>query len=730
MRFAVLLFVFLLFIPSTLALVDVTYNFNKQAVEVSAYNCLDSGCNTVAPFSGSFPNGQSTTNGQIKIRYPSTLASQFGYSVYYVSSGQIPVEGWATWNSLGDPALFQTSYNTNFQQVQNCKSTIDNFQIINAGQPNIPIVINSQARLDAATHAAFFLTQNEVGFVPSQYRNTYYSADTRITLTIRDANNNIVNQQVQNLVLFADETRQVQFTFTPTTAGSYTATISTDVTDDQCAAATQQSSSKAFQVQNSTPINQCYTLLNNLALNNAFPRIGEASVTTFAKLSNHADNAGSLHAVPTTVRYLVRSPTRTVLDTTVDLAANPTTTDPVTGLFSWTPTETGQHTVTVTGTANSPLCQGISNPSETETLNVAVSNQPTFNVRFQISDSISGNSIPNVTVRFGTVSTTTDATGQAMFTNVTPGVYDYILSNAQYNTRSGSVTVINSDTTLLLTMDRLGTPGLHNILFILTDAITHVPVPNAQVVAGSSAFSNANGHALIQGLPDGTYPFTAQHAGYQSVVGTVTLSGADQTINVSMLPLGNGRFTATVIVEDATNHRPIQGASVAVDGLSGTTDTTGTARLSGLAPGVYGAFASKQGFKTATTTTQVVDRDIALTFSLQPLQEEEPQVGIFVSSIRIPDAFEARPSMPVEFVINFENNGEVLIEDMHAMIVSLELGLRAAVGPLDLAKNQRITKRFILELPASTTPGTYPVRITLSKDKEKRVVYRDVEVIR
>ncbi len=730
MRFAVLLLVFLLLIPSTLALVDVTYKFNKQAVEVSAYNCLDTGCTTVTPFSGSFPNGQSTTNGQLKIRYPSTLASQFGYAVYYVSQGQIPIEGWATWSSLGDPGLFQTSYNSNFQQVQNCKSTIDNFQVINAGQPNVPIVINTQARLDASTHAAFFLTQNEVGFVPPQYRNTYYSADTRVTLTIRDANNNIVNQQVQNLVLFADETRQVQFTFTPTTAGSYTATISTDVTDDQCVTATQQSSTKAFQIQNSTPVNQCYTLLNNLALSNPFPRVGEASVTTFTKLSNHADNAGTLHAVPTTVRYLVRSPTRTLLDTTIDLASNPTTTDSVTNSFSWTPTESGQHTVTVTGTANSPLCQGLPNPSETETLNVAVSNQPTFNVRFQISDSRNGSAIPNVTVRFGTVSTTTDGTGQAMFANVSPGIYDYTLSNAQYNTRSGSVTVVNSDTTLLLTMDRTNVPGLHNVLFILTDAITRVPVPNAQVVAGSSAFSNANGQALIQGLPDGTYQFTAQHAGYQSVTGTVTLSGADQTINVSMLPLANGRFTATVIVEDASNHRPIQGASVAVDGLSGTTDTTGTARLSGLVPGVYAASASKQGFITATTTTQVVDKDITLQFSLQSVQEEDPQVGIFVSSIRVPRAFEARPSMPVEVAVNFENNGDVLIEDMHAMIVSQELGLRAAAGPFDLSKNRRITKQFTLELPSTITPGTYPVRITLSKDKEKRVLYRDVEVLR
>jgi len=45
-----------------------------------------------------------------------------------------------------------------------------------------------------------------------------------------------------------------------------------------------------------------------------------------------------------------------------------------------------------------------------------------------------------------------------------------------------------------------------------------------------------------------------------------------------------------------------------------------------------------------------------------------------------------------------------------------------------LGIGQRLTKRLMLELPPDVQYGNYPVRITLSSDKFKRVVYRDIDV--
>ena len=57
---------FLIFLAFNVnAIAEITYRFNADNVEIEAYNCLDSGCYTVGPFSGSFPDGKTTANGQI-----------------------------------------------------------------------------------------------------------------------------------------------------------------------------------------------------------------------------------------------------------------------------------------------------------------------------------------------------------------------------------------------------------------------------------------------------------------------------------------------------------------------------------------------------------------------------------------------------------------------------------------------------------------------------------------
>src|SRR3990172_3417115 len=117
------------------ALVDVTYNFNANNVQIEAYDCADANCDSVNAFSGSFPNGKTTTNGQLTIRYPSTLATPNGYAVYYFTSGNVPQAYKATWNSGGNTTLFSTSFNINFAKVANCKATVQTLDIANQVQP-------------------------------------------------------------------------------------------------------------------------------------------------------------------------------------------------------------------------------------------------------------------------------------------------------------------------------------------------------------------------------------------------------------------------------------------------------------------------------------------------------------------------------------------------------------------------------------------------------------------
>ena len=108
----------------------------------------------------------------------------------------------------------------------------------------------------------------------------------------------------------------------------------------------------------------------------------------------------------------------------------------------------------------------------------------------------------------------------------------------------------------------------------------------------------------------------------------------------------------------------------------------------------------------------------------------DEEFGVFISSIKIPDAWDSVAGIPVEFTIGFENKGSFTLDDFQATVVSQELGLRASVGNEGLGLGETRVHRLLLDLPRDVFPGNYPVRITLSSDKFKRVIYRDVQIIR
>ncbi len=123
--FAVFIAALILFAVSATALVDVTYQFNTNSVDALVFNCLDSGCNTVGQFSGTLLSGSHTNNGKLMIEFPSTLATPFGYAVYFTSQGMLPWEDYVTLHTFGNPGVISTTANIDLTQANNCKSVID-----------------------------------------------------------------------------------------------------------------------------------------------------------------------------------------------------------------------------------------------------------------------------------------------------------------------------------------------------------------------------------------------------------------------------------------------------------------------------------------------------------------------------------------------------------------------------------------------------------------------------
>ena len=625
-QFGIAALMLVLFATSALAVADITYVFNAQNVQAEAYNCLDSGCNTVGPFSGSFPHGASTTNGQLLVRFPTQYSAPYGYALFFVSPGYVPKEGIATWYGSGS-----ANRNLNFDQIPMCSSAIDTFTVTNDAHANVPLVVHMSASLDAITRSAFALTTTGVGYVPADLKDVYYSADTTITLTIRDASGNAVNTQTQAMTIFASSSVPVDFSWTPATDGVYTATVTTTVTDNQCAAKTDQSSSSQFSVLPALPQNLCYTILNGLAATPFVGTTGHAVSLSFNKISNQANNYQfnddpnyRLTPVPTDITYTVTGPAGTVAQNTFTAGANPDNMNPSAQSFSFTPTAVGMHTVTVTGLANSPLCAGLQNIPNTVTLNVNVLAPPTFNIRMHVINA-QGAPLDGVTITVAGQTLTTDAAGAATATQVSPGDYTYTASKTGYVSQSGLVHLVDTDADIYMTMQPAPGPG-SKVIFDVHNAITQAPIQGATIsFLGHTATSGADGIATFSNVAAGAHDWSASATDYNPKSDTVTTDGNnDAQVYVAMTPINDGGpRTVTVHVTDAANGANLAGATVTIsgpnsppNGWSIATDANGNAVFNHVPQGSYAWTVQLTGYDTAQGGTDVGATDVTVPVAL------------------------------------------------------------------------------------------------------------------
>lgn len=570
---------------SVSAYVDVTYHFSVPNVEASVYNINNAAGSSVSGFSGSFPAGATTTNGQLTVRYPDSLASPYGYATYFVSPGYAPFEGIATWHTFGNPAAFQQSYDVPMTKVGECRSVIDEFTITNTAQANVPVIINMQAGLDATLLSAFSLTDNNLEYVPPQYKDNYYSADIQVKLEVYNSADVLVNTQTQTFTVFADEFKDVSFTWTPTQDGQHRAVITTLVVDDQCSSTVPASSSKTFTVDDSMPMNECYTILNGLYATPEVPIAGETVTVHFTKLSNHANNAPfggpgfTLSPIQTELTQKVQGPNGIIVQETNILAANPGNSNPVDYSFSFNATEAGLHTITLMGKGSSVLCTGLSNPTETVVLNMNIQAERTFSVTFQLSDALLGTKI------------------------------------------SGAVIQMDGK-------------------FVQTDI---------------------NGVATFSGLKAGAYGYVITHPNFRTTQGSTTITDYDQSIFLSLQP-GQGENTPMPAAPEAA-----------------------------------------------------------------PVEQGDFKIGI--SQVRISDAFEQKSGGVVPIYITFGNDGDEKLENVKAVVVIQDLGVRDSIGPFDLKTSDERSELLLAQLDENTQPGVYPVRITLHSDEVTRVLYREIEVL-
>ena len=110
-----------------------------------------------------------------------------------------------------------------------------------------------------------------------------------------------------------DTKENVQFSWTPSEKGDYTARVTTQITDCQCSSTINQFSEKQFLVHQERPLNECYTILNDLVASPQFATPGEQVAISFTKLSNYADSNFVKTPIPTKAEIEIRDSNNNVV---------------------------------------------------------------------------------------------------------------------------------------------------------------------------------------------------------------------------------------------------------------------------------------------------------------------------------------------------------------------------------------------------------------------------------
>ncbi|MEK6921470.1 MAG: hypothetical protein AABX82_06295, partial [Nanoarchaeota archaeon] len=255
---------FLICLTSVFAANTVTlhyYDENNNAVEnveVSVYECDDSSCSSLDGSRVDYDDTGSTNDAVLSIPGVSSKTWFVAYAFAEESNSYLP--NYQTFYLTGNGWSGETDVTLSKKDI--CRSTIQSFSVTNSAAPNEPIYVDVEAALEADTYSAFQYSDTDVyayGDETSTYGD-WFKAETVVELTIvkqiimpgpapfGGVLNIPVYSDSETLNIQAGDSENVEFSYTPTNEGTYIATVTTTVTDAQCASTEEQSSEEEFTV--------------------------------------------------------------------------------------------------------------------------------------------------------------------------------------------------------------------------------------------------------------------------------------------------------------------------------------------------------------------------------------------------------------------------------------------------------------------------------------------------
>jgi hypothetical protein len=444
---------------------DLGSNAPVTNVEGLLYACNDiQECRTVQ--NGVVFSGNSGSGNQLTIVYPDTPQINY-YGEYFYQACRIPMEFLSFSSGSGE-----ISYTTQFEQAADCRSPVD-LKVTNTAFVNEPVQIGIDADIATRTTSAFRENQIAPFFIPPNHED-HYSAETQLDVTVKNSVGTTVFSDRVDLNLFMDTQASNNFLWMPLVAGTYTIEAKTTVTDCQCSNNIPQTSNKVITVLPARPLNQCFTILNDLTSDNQFPEEGEQVFYTVEKISNFMDAAGVITPLASNLAINVSKDGQVVQEINLILPANP---DGNAKKFSFPITfaQPGQHGIQITGIGASCPGGASANIQDVISKDVVVNPEPKLDLFFTVFDVAGGTVISGATVTISNgVSGVTGADGKLTLQDFSPGQFTYTITHPNFVTVQDDFTISLTDITFNIQMQQVNAIPT---LLPISDQMAKVGVP-------------------------------------------------------------------------------------------------------------------------------------------------------------------------------------------------------------------------------------------------------------
>lgn len=214
-----------------------------------------------------------------------------------------------------------------------------------------------------------------------------------------------------------------------------------------------------------------------------------------------------------------------------------------------------------------------------------------------------------------------------------------------------------------------------------------------------------------------------------SVTVTDGISSDTDTVIITIVP-----FTVKIVVDKERDKFPLKvNFDVNINGgkapfkfewdfnEDGTTDSTQKKPTA--------VFKNKGIFNVLVKVTDS-DGDVSTdTVSIKVTKiESMPRKIAHINSIKFDNEF-VEAGDALDIFINFDNNGNLNINDARLTAIIQELGIRSNAVKAVVGKNKEASKFLTLEIPDYAQPGIYYVMVVIDLDGDRRIKYRPIEII-